>query len=315
MNPDQFLNNQNLKTEAATIAALALAQLPDPGSARVIDNGTRPAFLLTPPGLKLESLERFQEVPHRIAAHVSLHSAKDLHAYVMAQAHLPPLSGEADSSEAYDTPVIFADRTSQSIKAYLDYHHKQQGRWLNHTAKVQYEKSHQFKRWEAANNKRMTQEQFALFLDEVINDFQTPTGADVMSFAENLEFTASQVFKSSTRLATGETSLVFTDNREGDKSTKVIEEFELGIPIWQDGQSVLISARLFHRPVDVKDSAGAPTGAKQLQFWFTLRRLEEIKDKLFAAEVEFLKTAFNGIASVYSGLPPEDPRTIAITIG
>lgn len=310
MKPEQFLstNSQRLP-EAAVVAALALGQLPDPQQARIVApvELDMPAFLVTQQGLQHHTLEQFLASPHRAEIHVSLHTAADLHAYVLAQT-------ERTASEALDEhhPVIFADRKTQSIVAYLDYHHKETYRWLNHTAKVQYEKSHQFKRWEEMNNKRLTQENFALFLDEVINDFHTPTGAEVMSFAENLEFTSSQTFKSATRLATGETTLVFTDAREGDKSTKIIDEFIIGIPIWQDGQKVQIRARLFHRPVDVKDSAGAPTGAKQLQFWFTLRHLEEIKDQLFADEVTFLKTAFNQIAPVYSGLPPEDPTTIGI---
>lgn len=305
MKPEQFLSTTSQRLpEAAVVAALALGQLPDPASAKLQTTEGLPVFLTTLPGLTHQSLEKFQLAPHRAEIHVALHTAADLHAYVLSQT-------ERTTPDDHH-PVIFADRKTQSIVAYLDYHHKDAHRWLNHTAKVQYEKSHQFKRWEEMNNKRLTQENFALFLDEVINDFHTPTGAEVMSFAENLEFTSSQTFKSATRLATGETTLVFTDAREGDKSTKIIDEFIIGIPIWQDGQKVQIRARLFHRPVDVKDSAGAPTGAKQLQFWFTLRHLEEIKDQLFADEVTFLKTAFNEIAPVYSGLPPEDPTTIDI---
>jgi uncharacterized protein YfdQ (DUF2303 family) len=310
MKPDQFLSTSSQRLpEAAIVASLALGQLPSPSNALILenfDNGL-PTFLITQPGLTHQSLEQFQVTPHRAEIHVALHTAADLHVYVLAQTERT-----ADSELAAHHPVIFADRKTQSIVAYLDYHHRDTYRWLNHTAKVQYEKGHQFKRWEEMNNKRLTQENFALFLDEVINDFHTPTGAEVMSFAENLEFTSSQTFKSATRLATGETTLVFTDAREGDKSTKIIDEFIIGIPIWQDGQKVQIRARLFHRPVDVKDSAGAPTGAKQLHFWFTLRHLEEIKDQLFADEVTFLKTAFNEIAPVYSGLPPADPTTIGI---
>lgn len=306
MKPEQYLstNSQRLP-EAAIVASLALGQLPDTAQARIIEpTNHSPAFLVTLPGLNHESLERFLPSPHRADIHVALHTAADLHAYVIGQTSL-------NCSDAHH-PVIFADRKTQSIVAYLDYHHKIEHRWLNHTAKVQYEKSHQFKRWEAMNNRRMSQEDFALFLDEVINDFHSPTGAEVMTFAENLEYTASQTFKSATRLATGETTLVFSDIREGDKSTKIIDEFIIGIPIWQDGQKVQIRARLFHRPVDVKDSAGAPTGSKQLQFWFTLRHLEETKDTLFAEEVKFLKTAFETIAPVYSGLPPADPTAIYI---
>lgn len=302
MNPHTILETEG-RPSAAITAALALA-INDPSKA-VFEEAQedRPALLLTQPDIKIISLERFQAIPHRPSIAVALDSARDLHAYILAQ---------KGGDELTLNPVIFASRKHQNISAFIDYHHADGPRWLNHTVSVQYSPSHQFKRWQEMNNKQFTQEQFALFIDEMLQDFQLPTGSEMLSFATCLEAQSDQTFKSSTVLASGETELVFTDKRKGDVSTKIIDEFELAIPIWQGSEgNVLVTAKLFHRLVDNKDSAGAPTGTKSLRFWYTLRHIERIIDELFGEEVKFLRTAFDGIAPIYSGTAPATPQALA----
>lgn len=301
MNPSTLINDTENRDAAAIVAALALDQR-DPSKVR-FEPGTldRPALIMFQPDVEIKSLEHLAESPHRPSIEVALDSAKDLHAYI---------NEHTDTQDHH--PVIFASRENQSITAFLDYHTKDGPRWLNHTSKVQYRQSHQFKRWMELNNKQMKQEDFALFIDEMLQDFNTPTGAEMMSFATTLEAYSDQTFKSSTKLATGETELVFTDSRKGDMSTKIIEEFTIGIPIWMGGEPVKITAKLFHRLVDNKDGAGNPTGGKSLRFWYTLRHIERIIDVLFAAEVEFLRTAFNGIATIYNGTAPQKPQALSL---
>jgi uncharacterized protein YfdQ (DUF2303 family) len=314
MNPSDLLHNPDLTTEAGVAAALALSHR-DPSQARIIEERDYlPALLIAPEGITLKSMERFMPAPLRPQIHIALHTARDLHAYVIAQTVRTSTDNKATVANP-DLPVIFADRDTMTIKAFLDYHHAgTAARWLNHTAKVAFKNSHQFDRWKKVNNQHMTQEQFALFLDEVINDIATPTGAEVLSFAENLEATSTQVFKAAVKLASGETNYTFTDAREGDVSTAIIDRFTIGIPIWQGGEKVAIEARLFHRIVDNKDKEGNSTGTKSLRFWFALRHLDEIIDKLFEEEVTFLRTAFEAIAPIYSGTAPTAPEPLSLGI-
>lgn len=304
MKPNEIIHNSELKTESAVAAALALAHR-DPSQVRITEerDDYLPPFLIGPEDIILKSLEHFMPHPLRPEIHIALHTARDLHAYVIAQ-----------TADTEDSPVIFADRDSMTIKAFLNYHGSGGPRWLNHTAKVAFKNSHQFDRWKKVNNQQMNQEQFALFLDEVINDIATPTGAEVLSFAENLEATSTQVFKAAVKLASGETNYTFTDARDGDVSTAIIDRFTIGIPIWQGGEKVAIEARLFHRIVDNKDKDGNANGTKSLRFWFTLRHLDEIIDTLFAEEVAFLRTAFENVAPIYSGTAPDAPNTIALGV-
>lgn len=313
MNANDILLNSQLQTEAAVTASLALA-LRDPESTLIINNPHLPPTLVAQNQLNIVSLERFAPRPLRPEIHIALHTARDLHAYVIAQT----VRNSTDNTPTItnpDQPVIFADRDTMTIKAFLDYHHAgNDARWLNHTAKVAFKNSHQFDRWKKVNGQQMTQEQFALFLDEVINDITAPSGAEVLSFAENLEATSTQVFKAAVKLASGETNYTFTDARDGDISTAIIDRFTIGIPIWQGGEKVAIEARLFHRIVDNKDKDGNANGTKSLRFWFTLRHLDEIIDALFAEEVAFLRTAFENVAPIYSGTPPTKPETLPLGV-
>lgn len=314
-----YLDQAESHPSAAVAAQLAL-QIQDPAKVRIEPpTENKPALLIRQPNVEVCSLEGFQPRPHRPEIRVSLDSARHLHAYVVAQAVLPPVGdnvgGVCTSPVDYDSPAIFACRDTQSIMAFIDYHHPASPRWLSHSASVKYQHSHQFQAWMAKNNKPFTQEEFVLFIDEMLQDFRNPNGAAMLSFASALDASTDQTFKSSVVTATGETSLIFTDKRKGDVETKLIDSFEIAIPIWQGSEvPVLITGKLFHRLVDVKDGAGNLTGTKALRFWYTLRNIERIIDKLFQEEVAFLQTAFQGIAPVYAGTAPTVPTTRSIQL-
>lgn len=263
--------------------------------------------LLVPTGLRAQLLEHHLANPRRANAHIALYTAADLAAYVKAQT----VTGiDEVNKEPTHHPVIFCDRETTSIVAILDYHNSHEARWLDHTAKITFKPSHQFKRWEDANGKRMSQDAFARFLDEVAKDIVDPASSLVVSFAENLEIYATTVFKSAIKASSGETTFTFTDERKGDISTPVIEEFTLGIPLWQNGEVVAIRAKMFHRVVtDANDSS-----KRVLNFWFELRHLEEIADKLFEEEVASLKKDLEGIADIYMGTPPAKPTTTPLQV-
>lgn len=275
--------------------------------------------LLVPTGLRAQLLEHHLANPRRANAHITLYTAGDLAAYVKSQTvtKVNPVNDVAEKactgivpiSQPTHHPVIFCDRETTSIVAILDYHGSYEPRWLDHTAKITFKPSHQFKRWKDANGKRMSQDAFARFLDEVAKDIVDPASSLVVSFAENLEIYATTVFKSAIKASSGETTFTFTDERKGDISTPVIEEFTLGIPLWQNGEAVAIRARLFHRVV-----ADPNTGAKSLNFWFELRQLDEIADKLFEEEVASLKKDLAGIADIYMGTPPARPVTTDLRV-
>lgn len=301
----------------AAVAAEAAYLLGQNHQAKEITTSSGAKILIIPTGHRAAHLDHLESAPRRFNAHLSLFSAGDLARYVAEQtctAKDDEVQPEKAAGKPKHRPVIFCDRSKTSIVAYLDYHNEHQPRWLDHTARVTYQPSHQFTRWKEKNGKRMKQDEFALFLDEVKKDIADPAAALVVDFAEKMEFFSNVAFKSSIKATSGETTLVFSDEKKGDVGTPVIEEFTLAIPFWQAGEPIAIRARLFHRAVDTKDSAGAPTGAKHIVFWFELRHLEEIADTLFAEEVASLRKDLDGIATIYLGTPPSAPSPQIINI-
>ena len=311
----------------AAVAAEAAYHLGQNHQVKEITTSAGAKILILPSGHRAAHLDHLEAAPRRFSAHLALFSAGDLARYVAEQT-CTKKDRELQPGSAKDRPlhhpVVFCDRSTTSIIAYLDYHHEHEARWLDHTARVNYVPSHQFTRWAKNNGKRMRQEEFALFLDEAKGDIQHPNASQVVSFAENMEHYSNVAFKSSVRTSSGEVSLVFSDEKNGDTSTPIIEEFTLGLPFWQghrdpDGQPihVAVRARLFHRAVDTKDKDGNPTGAKHIVFWFELRNLEEIADKLFEEEVASLTKDLEGIATIYQGKAPAapGPQSIDVDIG
>lgn len=302
-------------TAESAIAAKLAYKLGSQHIPQQVETSAGPVLII-PTGLRALSLETHLAAPRRANAHIALYTASDLAAYVKAQTVKPInevteklATGIIPIPQPTHHPVVFCDRETTSIVAILDYHQPHEARWLDHTAKITFKPSHQFKRWKEANGKRMSQDAFARFLDEVAKDIADPSSSLVVSFAENLEIYATTVFKSAIKASSGETTFTFTDERKGDVSTPVIEEFTLGIPLWQNGETVAIRARLFHRVI-----TDTSTGAKSLNFWFELRHLEEIADKLFEEEVASLKADLAGIADIYMGTPPAKPTTTPLSV-
>jgi len=306
-----------LNASDAAVAAEAAYLLGQNHQVKEITTSSGAKVLIIPTGHRAAHLDHLEAAPRRFNAHLSLFTAGDLARYVAEQtctAKDDEVHPEQAAGKPKHRPVIFCDRSATSIIAYLDYHNEHQPRWLDHTARVSYKPSHQFARWSKKNGVRMKQDDFALFLDEVKGDIADPASALVVDFAENMEMLSNVEFKSSIKVSSGESKLTFNDQKRGDVSTPVIEEFTLAIPFWQASDPVAVRARLFHRAVDTRDNAGTPTGAKHLVFWFELRQLEEIADTLFAEEVASLRKDLEGIATIYLGTPPSAPTAQNIEV-
>lgn len=280
---------ENTQTEAGIIAALA-----EQAGRReiIVQNGV--PILLTPGAhgqTDKKSLEHLLNTPSRANIHVKLATSKDLHAYLVKQ------SVKTTDESTSDNVVLFADRDKLTFHAFLDYHHPaDEYRWLNHSASVTYKESHQFGIWKGSDGEKMSQEEFAEFLDENVLDITDPTGSDVVSFASCLEARRTEVFKSSKNLSNGEVQFNWTNESSGDAVTKFPTDMKLGIPIWTNGEKIQIPVKLFYR-----------VSEGRLMFWYKLRNLENIIDSLWEEDVKFITDALSNIGSVYQGLPPSLP--------
>lgn len=286
------MNDNDKTTEAAVVAELATAATA-PAQISIKLEGTNalvPAISV-PERTTVHSLEHLLPKPLRQRGTTKFLTLKDLHSFMSDQ--IGP-KNSARRQESGLEPIVFANKDDLKFTAILNAPTGVTNAWMDYRATVQLKKTRQLIIWQEKNKKRMTQEEFALFLEEYLQDIVAPNSADVLHFAETLEATKTEVFKSSIKTSTGETKLAYSSERQGEQSTELIETFELGIPLFDGGDPYKIVVRLFHR-----------VNEQKLTFWFELRHIDYILDQAWDAEVEFMKTALAELAAVYEGVPPE----------
>lgn len=286
IDPSELLH-ENL-TGAGVAAALALKTV-DPGTVRFETEQHMP-LMLSQPDVKVRSLEHLLPAPVDPTIKIDLFTKEDLVAYLTAQSVRENGPGKADH------PVIFANRNKLCFTAFIDFHRAGLPSWCRHSVAVTYDHSHQFKRWMANDNKKMSQEAFGNFLDENVTDILNPSGADVVTFATQLEVTRTERFKSATNLANGEVSFTFTNESSGDSTVKFPTEMTLSLPLWINGERIAIKAKLYYRVIQ-----------GELNFWYKLMMIEETIDHLFNNDTVWLSSAVTGLAELYRGPAPLPP--------
>lgn len=180
---------------------------------------------------------------------------------------------------------VFADETTLKVLAVLDYHGALDGggpRWGQHRLTLSYRTSEEWKIWTASNNKQMTQQAFAEFLEQNSLDITTPTPAQMMEIANDLQATTDVEFGSGLRQQDGQVRFKYTETTKatvGAGQVQVPDRFRLFIPPFIGANRVLQDALLRFR---VKEG--------KLTFWYTLVRPEEVIRKAFIAGRDFLAT-------------------------
>jgi uncharacterized protein YfdQ (DUF2303 family) len=159
--------------------------------------------------------------------------------------------------------AIFADTQSVRLNAVFDYHKADAPRWGQHRAVYTCPLSRQWQLWIAANEKEMSQDTFADFIDANLKDLASRRGneisddiaqpAAVVEMARNLSVRSNVVFERKVDPTTGASSLVSKDERDAS-STKIPRAFLLGIPVFEGGAAYQIEARL-----RLKMQGGRPT--------------------------------------------------------
>lgn len=286
------MNDEIKSTEAAVVADLAAAAtVPAQISIKLEGAKTLVPAISVPERTTVHSLEHLLPRPLRQRGTMQFLTLKDLHRFMADQ--IGPRNGKRREDSGLE-PIVFANRDSLNFTAIFNAPNGAANGWMDYRATVQLKKTRQLTIWQEKNKKRMSQEEFALFLEEYLQDIVEPNSADVLHFAETLEATKTEVFKSSIKTSTGETKLAYSSERQGDQSTELIENFELGIPLFDGGDPYKVQVRLFHRVVE-----------QRLTFWFELRHIEYILDQAWEQEVTFMREALSEMADVYEGVPPQ----------
>lgn len=200
--------------------------------------------------------------------------------------------------------VVFADLEGRSFTAILDYHRPDEGdvvipRWGSHRLSYACAPTQDWRTWSDANNTPSTQEAFARFIENNLPNIVEPAGADLLQIAMTLEAKKSVDFRSSTRLADGQTQFRYEETLEGrangttEGSIVVPTTFVLGLEPFAGIGLKRVDARFRYRLKEAK-----------LTMWFELVRADDVLRKAFE-EVTYRIRAGIGDTVVLSGPAPK----------
>lgn len=218
-------------------------------------------FVAAPGDWKLHDAGRFLEEPTRIKRSTKLLTLEDFGKYVKDY-------GFEDSTR------IYADSERMIFVAILDDHLRTAPSWCTHTACYECPLSREWKAWKANDNKRMSQIEFAEFLEDRAQDVEEPAGADLYEMAVKFRVIRKSVFGSATRLSTGELSFEYSN--ENQKGTiELPESISIGIPIFHHGAGYRLRARLKYRLAD-----------SELTLWYSLVEPDRSVEDAFNENLE-----------------------------
>lgn len=178
---------------------------------------TEPCVII-PEGYTIAPLALRPELPDRVHATVVFDDLDSFTAYV----------------NRFKTPetLIFANRRSAQVCAVIDYHKGSTPEACVHRVGLIPSLTDEWTAWMGCNNKPMSQEQFARFLEEWASNIAEPDSATMLEVASSLEATKAVRFKSSKRLSDGQREFQYVEDVQGQvaKGTMVIpEKFVVGI--------------------------------------------------------------------------------------
>lgn len=223
---------------------------------------SEPSYAVVPEGAALESLERFGAAPARMRGKIVAHDVETFTTYF--------------NDFAGAESRIFADLKAVTIVGVLDYHdpkRDQPAGWREHAITYVAPKSPEWLVWTGHSGKKMSQVDFATFIEDNLPDIVEPAGAEVLEIARTLEARKKVEFASSVRLADGSFQLTYNETVSEVKSKGSItvpDHFTLGIPVFLNDEPYRVNARLRFRIEEGR-----------LSFWYDLHRPEKIVEDAF----------------------------------
>lgn len=188
--------------------------------------------------------------------------------------------------------VIYGSKNPPSFKAVFNDHSAGQPGWKDHTAIYPCPLSIEWQKWTGANGRRMTQEDFATFIEDNSLDCRAPDSATMIEISRTLEAKKKVNFASGIRLSNGDNELTFEETISGTAGKgklQIPETFTIGIPVLEGGAPYEVTARLRYRIGE----------AGKLSMWFDLLRphkiVEDATNELWARiEANLGATILNG---------------------
>tara|TARA_R110002167_G_scaffold188319_1_gene389858 strand:+ start:32046 stop:32888 length:843 start_codon:yes stop_codon:yes gene_type:complete len=234
----------------------------------------------------LAELDEFRETPRHLEASVELHTAQSFIDYV---------NDYADANTA-----IFVDEENAKFVAVLDYHKDTTSpRHCNHTATFQCKKTDEWSVWMRHDCDKMSQEEFALFIEDNADEIASPSSAEMLEIALTIKANTTCEFRQSQRLDNGQVQLTYNeviDGRAGAAGQlEIPQEITIGMQPFQGSESYTRKARFRYR-----------INHGKLAMWYDLLRPNKCIEEAVKDTLSKIKNPDNGVkvSQFYFGIPP-----------
>lgn len=259
----------------------------------LLQDATGENFLLTPDGLgewRVHDLQR--DTPQRKNGNTYLHDAESLIKFINKH--------KQDGTEIY----INADFECGNItvKAVINGDTAQESGFKDFKAIFTPKHTPNANAWLKNNKQRMNQMDFAAFLTNQARDIvaqnpdnpnaKLPTGAEVLDFALNLEYTEKTTFKQGYREQDGRINFTFQSEDAGknDVNLKMFEKFGIAFTPYLNGDSFFVEAALKFR-IDKNNG--------NLVLWYELQQVHKVMEMATQAIAEKLQQEFSDLPIYY----------------
>lgn len=212
-----------------------------------------------------EAIEKAQSAPNRKKGTVALKSIESFLKY---------LADQNQAASAY----IYANPEAQTLTAVFNDNKENTIGWRDYRAIYKAEMSREFANWLNNNKVQMSQEDFAIFIEDNIADIAEPSGESLLSVALSLQAKTEANFSSAKRLDNGQVQFMYTENidaRAGNGTLEIPREFALGVRIFKNGDGFRIKARLKYR-----------LHSGNVKFWYELDRIDNAVENAFKESIE-----------------------------
>lgn len=231
--------------EAGTVTEIA--SLSAEGVGRTVDTPDGGFLAFYPPGWQTERVKPLEQPLTHIKQVVEFQDQASFNVYIAE--HLT------------DDSRLFVDIDKAKMQVVFDYHAAAFDRAAGNPARLAHRAvygmklSDEWKRWTGIDGVNMPQMSFARFLEENVQDIVDPAGADVLELSLNLQAKKKVTFEAGVRLQTGSNQITFKEDIEangGRKNLAVMPDFEIGIPVFFNGESYRVKCFLRYNIDDGK---------------------------------------------------------------
>lgn len=241
-------------------------------------------YVLVPQGSQLVAKPQHRFQPERIEQTIALHTPAAFIAYW--------------KRFSLDESVTVFDLEQARYTAIFDYHgvgaEFNGPGWCQHRAIYQCPQTPEWKTWLAHNGKAMTQTDFALFIEQNVDDIRTPAGAQMLEIVTTLKAKTKVEFNKAIRLADGNNEFTYNEVIDGKAGAvgqlNIPEEITLGIVPFQGGDAYAVQAKFRYR-ID----------SGQLRMWYDLMRPHKVHEAALADITARIAEGMDGVGLLLEG--------------